>query len=123
MPPPPDAGTPPEERCLAAPAGPAFDAAFFRGVLPGLVKRECAGRPSAVPVVNLHLADGRVLDLCHISHLDAAWFAANHFRDVEACDDMDIALVPYGLVTSVTLSLHAPASRKLGFRLDEHASA
>lgn len=49
-----------------------FDPNFYREVLPERVTEECHGHPEAVPVVNLHLASGRILDLCHIVHLGGA---------------------------------------------------
>ncbi|MBI2872554.1 MAG: hypothetical protein HYY00_05100 [Chloroflexi bacterium] len=96
-----------------------FDASFYRQVLPERVARECQGHPESVPVVNLHLANGRTLDLCHIIHLADTWFAVQYFRDTETCDDMDIAFLPYELVATVTVSLHHAGSRRIGFRLGE----
>ena len=102
---------------IPAQEGPPFDANFYQEVLPHRVARECQGRPGAIPVVNLYLSNGRMLDLCHIPHLADRWFAAQHFRDSETCADMDVAFVPYGLVLLVTVSLHNPASRKIGFNI------
>ncbi|MBI2166010.1 MAG: hypothetical protein HYU29_06360 [Chloroflexi bacterium] len=98
-----------------------FDASFYRETLPERVTVECQSRPDAVPVVNLHLANGQVLDLCHIVHLGDAWLTVQYFRDVQACDDMDLAFLPYGLVTLVTVSLHHPTSRRIGFSLGEQS--
>ena len=92
-----------------------FDAAFYRTALPALVRAECEARPERVPVVELHLASGRVLDLCHISHLADAWVACHYFRDTETCEEMDVAFLPYGLISMVTVSLHHPEKRRLGF--------
>ncbi|MBI4338252.1 MAG: hypothetical protein HY683_10545 [Chloroflexi bacterium] len=92
-----------------------FDAEFYRSVLPERVTKECHGRPDSVPVVNLYLANGRTLDLCHIVHLAESWFAVQSFRDAETCDDMDLVFLPYELVTEVTVSLYHPAARRMGF--------
>lgn len=102
---------------LPAQEGPPFDTKFYQEVLPQRVARECQGRPGDIPVVNLYLSNGRMLDVCHIPHLADRWFAAQYFRDSETCADMDVAFVPYGLVTLVTVSLHNPASRKMGFNM------
>ena len=59
------------------------------------------------------------LDLCHISHLAERWFAVRYFREAETCDDMDVAFLPYELVVLVTLSLHQPNSRRIGFSVAE----
>ena len=97
----------------------AFDASFYREVLPERVTAECQGRPDAVPVVTLYLGNGNVLDLCHIVHLADDWFAVHHFRDVEICEDMDVAFLPYGLVSLITISVHHPESRRMGFSVGE----
>ena len=99
-----------------------FDADFYRKVLPERVTEQCHGHPGDVPVVNLHLANGRTLDLCHVAHLADTWVAVQYFRDTETCDDMDLAFLPYELVTMVTVSLHHPTSRRIGFRLGEQPS-
>jgi hypothetical protein len=68
--------------------------------------------------VNLHLANGRTLDLCHIVHLADRWFAVQYFRDSESCEDMDVAFLPYDLVVLVTLSLHSADQRRIGFNIE-----
>jgi hypothetical protein len=93
-----------------------FDADFFRTFLPGRVQAECRARPDLVPVVRVSLADGTALDVCHISHLADTWMAVAYFRDVETCQEMDLAFFGYAIVTRVTLSLHHRAARKLGFK-------
>ena len=96
-----------------------FDAGFYRDVLPDRVTRECQGNPLAVPVVNLYLANGTTLDLCHIVDLSEHWLAVQHFRDTQSCSEMDLAFLPYELVTMVAVSLHHQGTRRLGFSLGE----
>ncbi|MBI4339559.1 MAG: hypothetical protein HY680_06355 [Chloroflexi bacterium] len=100
-----------------------FDAQFYRIVLPQRVDQECKGNPQLVPVVTLLLANGRVLDLCHVLQLADTWMAVNYFRDAETCQDMDVAFLPYELVSMVTLSLQHPGSRRMGFRRGEEQAA
>jgi hypothetical protein len=69
-----------------------------------------------VPVVTLLLSNGRVLDLCHIVRLDGAWLAVQYFRDTQTCPEMDVAFLPYELVSMVTVSLRHPGNRKIGFQ-------
>ncbi len=95
-----------------------FDVNFYRTVLPERVKAECHSRPGQVPVVQLYLATGRELDLCHIVHLADTWLAVQYFRDAESCEDMDTAFLPYELVAMVTVSLYHPERRRLGFKID-----
>ncbi|MDO8533080.1 MAG: hypothetical protein Q7T26_13110 [Dehalococcoidia bacterium] len=95
-----------------------FDVSFYQTVLPERVTSECRIRPEDVPVVLLHLANGMTMDLCHIVHLADTWLAVRYFRDTKTCEEMDVAYVPYELVTLVTLSLHRPEDRPVGFRLE-----
>jgi hypothetical protein len=46
-----------------------FDAEFYQAMLPDAVTQQCQMKPGHVPVVELHLADGTTLDLCHIVSL------------------------------------------------------
>lgn len=94
-----------------------FDASFYQTVLTDGVQAECAGKPDMVPVVELHLATGTILDLCHIIRLADDWMACRFFRNPEDCEDMDVAFLPYGLVNLVTVSLHHVESRRVGFQL------
>jgi hypothetical protein len=98
--------------------GPAFGPHFYLSVLPDRVVSQCQGHPDNVPVVNLHLGNGRMLDLCHIVHLTERWFAVQYFRDTETCEDMDVAFLPYDLVVMVTLSLHSADKRRIGFNIE-----
>jgi hypothetical protein len=75
----------------------------------------------AVPVVLLHLANGTTLDLCHIPFLAESWMAAHYYRDADSGDEMDLAFVPYTLVSMVTMTTRHRNTRRLGFDLHEHA--
>ena len=92
-----------------------FDAEFYKTVLPARVQGECQAQPEKVAVVNFHLGDGRILDLCDIEHLGETWFSCRYFRDAESCEDMDSAFIPYGFVSTVSISLHHPTDRRVGF--------
>ena len=94
-----------------------FEPAFYSGVFPELVKTECRRQAGKVPVVEFKLGDGTKLDVCHLAQLADKWFAVAHFRDIETCDDMDMAFLPYELVVRVDLSFHPPEARRLGFRV------
>lgn len=64
-----------------------------------------------MPVVELHLADGTTLDLCHIPTLTAPRLAVQVYRDRETCEDMDLTFIPYGLIMRVTVSMWHRSSR------------
>jgi hypothetical protein len=95
--------------------GAPFDAAFFSDVLRERVKQQCQGEPDNVPVVWLQLADGRVFDVCHIAQFAAVWMAVFYYRDTTTCEEMDLVFLPYGLATTVRVSLHHKARRPAGF--------
>ncbi len=99
-------------------AGPPFDSAFFVSILGDRVRAACDGHPEAVPVVELHLADGTILDLCHIPGGEVRWLAAKVYRDRETCEEMDLMFVPYGLVTRITVSMWHRNQRAIGFNLE-----
>ena len=92
-----------------------FDANFYRSVLPRWIRTQCESKPEGIPVVELRLTDGAVLDLCHVVNLADQWMAVSHFRDPGSCDDMDMAFVRYETVMRIGLSLHDPRSRRIGF--------
>ena len=100
-----------------------FDANFYQTMLFQRVTTECKERPNQTPVVRLHLADGTTLDICHIVHLNEKWMAVAYFRDTTICQDMDIAFVGYEMVTRVTLSLHHPNDRRIGFNVERSKEA
>ena len=100
--------------------GPPFGPTFFATVLVDRVRALCDGHPGEVPVVELQLADGLTLDMCHVPAVQAEWVAVEAYRDRETCEDMDLVFVPYGFITRVTLSMWHPGQRPIGFDLRRH---
>jgi hypothetical protein len=92
-----------------------FDAAFFQTVFPERLQVQCQAQPDRVPVVELHLADGTKLDICHVAFLAESWLAVAYYRDGGSDAELDTAFLPYGLIARVTVSLHPRSSRKAGF--------
>lgn len=97
------------------PTAAVFDAGFYQAALSDRVAKECEGHPGLVAVVKLHLGDGTVLDLCHVTALSERWMSVAFFRNTETCEDMDVTFIPYELVLRVTVSLHHPSNRAIGF--------
>ena len=102
---------------VSSPLGPPFGPSFFATVLGDRVRASCDQHPESVPVVELHLGDGVTLDLCHVPIVEAQWLAAEFYRDRETCKDMDVAFIPYGLITRVTVSMWHRSERPLGYAL------
>jgi len=109
---------PAREATLEVPSGPPFGPAFFLTVLADRVQQQCKQQPDAIPVVELHLADGTTLDLCHVAGVGPQWIAALYYRDRETCEEMDTAFVPYGLITRLTISMWHRSQRKIGFDVE-----
>ena len=116
---PPPAAPHPE----GAPMGPPFGPEFFTTVLAERVRAECQGRTEQVPVVELHLATGYTVDLCHVPSVGPQWLAAYAYRDRETCEDMDLQFIAYGLITRVTISLWHRSQRPIGFQLEPESRA
>lgn len=92
-----------------------FDRLFFGTILPEHVRAEVAANPGKVPVIELYLVGGAVLDLCHVVRLADAWVAVAHFCREDVFDDTDIAFLPYGTITRVSLTLRDAKEREIGF--------
>lgn len=94
-----------------------FDRQFFGTVLPEHVRAEVVANPGKVPVIELHLTSGAVLDLCHIVRLSDAWLAVAHFCHEDAAHDADIAFLPYQTIHRVSLAMRDENERKIGFSM------
>ncbi len=92
-----------------------FDSQFYATALSNLVRGVCAGRSDCTPVVQLHLADGTVLDICDVLQLSDGWLGLAYHRD-GTCTGSDFAFLPHAVVTRVSVSLQPAQDRKLGFR-------
>jgi len=92
-----------------------FDAQFYATALPQLVVDACAGRSDCTPVVQLHLADGTIFEVCDVLQLAEGWLGFAYHRD-GTCTGNDFAFLPHAVVARASVSLHPAAARKLGFR-------
>jgi hypothetical protein len=94
-----------------------FDRLFFSTILPEHVRTEVAANPGKVPVIELYLAGGAVLDLCHVVRLADTWVAVAHFCRDDDFDDADIAFLPYGTIARVELAMRDEKERQIGFSM------
>ncbi len=92
-----------------------FDRQFFSLILPEHVRAEVAANPGKIPIIQLYLTSGVVLDLCHVVRLAEAWVAVAHFCREDDFDDADISFLPYGTIARVELAMHDENDRKIGF--------
>ncbi len=89
-----DAGGPPD-----VPFGPGF----FLGQLRAFARDRCPDPAEGLPAVQIHLATGDVLDLCHVVGLAPGYVALAVLEAEGEPRRMRTELVPYQLVARVTI--------------------
>lgn len=97
-------------------AGP-FGPQFFVGQLRAFARDRCPDPAEALPVVELRLVSGEVLDVCHIIGLAPSWVALA-VRDGERASGavaMRTELVPYEIIMRVTIRATRERSPHIGF--------
>jgi len=105
------------EPATGAPFGPGF----FIGQLRAFARERCPDPGEGLPAVELHLGTGEVLDLCHVMGL-APGFVALAVRVAPRTGtreaSMRTELVPYALITRVTIRPARATGAHVGFNLD-----
>ena len=93
----------------------AFGPSFFLGHLGRFVRDRCPDPKENLPVVQVRLADGETLDVCHIIGVSPRW-AMLAVRDAASTrDGMAIELVPYEQIRRVGISNRRAESGSIGF--------
>ena len=97
----------------APPIGPEF----FLGHLAAFVRDRCPDPAEGLPVVEVHLADGETLDLCHIIGATPRWvaLAVNEAERATSAPRMRTEIVPYETVLRVTIRTVRPGAAAHGF--------
>lgn len=96
-------------------SGSAFGPGFFLGQLCAFAREECPDPGEELPSVSVHLATGEVLSLCHVAGLAPA-FVALVVREPDHSDGRMITeLIPYSLITRVTIRAASSGERHVGF--------
>lgn len=113
--------SPAEEPSVAA----AFGPRFYLGQLRAFARERCPDPGEALPSVELHLATGTSLELCHVMGL-APTFVALAVHDGPSDPGgrarMRTELVPYALITRITIRANRATDAHVGFDL-QHAPA
>lgn len=92
-----------------------FDRQFFAQILPEHVRSLVRSHAGQTAVLELHLAGGTTLDLCHVVRVADTWVAVAHFCRGDREDNTDIAFIPYQTIARVTISMRDQAERRIGF--------
>lgn len=95
-----------------------FGPAFFLTRLGAFVRDRCPTPADGLPIVMLHLADGEVLDVCHVIGLARSWvaLAVHDERGLPGPPRMRTVVVPYCAVTRVTFRADTADGVRVGFR-------
>jgi hypothetical protein len=114
-----------DERVPDLAVGAPFGPGFFLGQLRAFARDRCPNPAEMLPSVELHLATGEVLDLCHVMGL-APGFVVLAVREARGGSGnagmaMRTELVPYTFITRVTIRpMSATGAPHVGFN-PEHA--
>jgi hypothetical protein len=101
-----------------------FGPSFFLTHLGALVRDRCPEAGEVMPVVELHLASGDVLDVCHVIGVTPGWLALAVFeeRTMTGPAAMRTELVPYASIHRVTIRAATSDGRRPGFSMKSPTS-
>ena len=80
-----------------------FGPSFFLGQLGRFVRDRCPDPKEHLPVVQIHLASGETLDICHIIGVSPHWVMLAVRDAASHRDGMAIELVPYDIIRRVCI--------------------
>lgn len=96
-----------------------FGPTFFVTQLAAFLRDCCPAPEEGLPAVTLAMADGEVIDVCHVEALAARWLAVAAFEDRRKTQPplMRTEIVPYESILRVTIrAVHVDGG--IGFRAD-----
>ena len=101
-----------------------FGPAFFLKQLAAFLRDRCPDTEAKLPGLYLHLADGEVLDVCHIIGIAPAWVALAVRQEdrQESEPSMRTELIPYSMVVRVTIRAGHHGEAPIGFDLAREPS-
>lgn len=94
-----------------------FGPLFFVSQLRGFIRDRCPDPRIGLPVLELHLADGQALDVCHVVAIAPAWVALAVYEcsPSGSARKMRTEIVPYGMIARITVSTERASGHPLGF--------
>lgn len=103
------------ENLLRATTRVAFGPAFFVEQLAAFLRDHCPAPAERLPHVELVLASGDAISICHVIAVGPRWCAvAARVHDGHAAE-MHVELVPYEMIVRVTIGPPVARSRGIGF--------
>jgi hypothetical protein len=90
---------------------------FFLSSLGAFLRDRCPTPADGLPVVLVHLADGEVLDVCHIIGFARRWvaLAVHDERGPSGPPRMKTAVVPYEAICRFTMRAEPEGGTRIGF--------
>ena len=92
-----------------------FGPSFFMGHLARFVRDRCPDPKENLPMVQVRLADGETLDLCHIIGVSPRWVMLAVRDAAGHKDGMIIELVPFELIRGVCIRTRHAEGASVGF--------
>ena len=96
---------------LTCPFGPSF----FLGDLGRFVRDRCPDPKENLPLVEIRLADGETLDVCHIIGVAPQWVMLAVRDPGSQHDGMAVELVPYPMIRHVRVGTRRASGSTIGF--------
>ena len=93
----------------------AFGPSFFLGQLGRFVRDRCPEATENLPLVQLRLADGETVDVCHIIGVSPRWVMLAVRDEGSQRDRMAVELVPYELIRRVGIATRRGETASIGF--------
>ncbi len=95
----------------------AFGPSFFLQQMGRFVQEHCPNPQQHLPLVQIHLADGRTLNICHIIGVSLRWVVLAVRESGSHHDEMVVDVVPFEMIRGVSIRQrrHSEATSSIGF--------
>ena len=94
-----------------------FGPSFFLRQLRAFVRDRCPDPSEALPSVQIHLAEGDIIEVCHVIGIAPRWIALAAIEEHRAtgAPTMRTEVIPYALISRVTVRPFRPEPGCVGF--------
>ncbi|MBI4486270.1 MAG: hypothetical protein HY655_09690 [Acidobacteria bacterium] len=110
------------EAFVRADAACPFGPSFFLRDLGRYVRDRCPDAKENLPLVEMWLANGETLDVCHIIGVTPQWVMLAVRDSANHQDGMAVELVPYPMIRHARIATRRPGGSSIGFA-QEHPPA